>query len=98
MVFWVNATTSGALISKFVPLVPDVLLEMLPGVLPLPGSSNSTVKGKAWEGGVMAAVISVAERVAVFSTSGDVQGVFTLLPVLRNPAGKAPELALMHHW
>ena len=82
--------------TTLVALVADVLLPTLLGVLPLPGSSNSTVKGKFWEGGVMVAEILLAERVAAFSTSGDVQGVFTLLPLLRNPAGKPP--ALMHHW
>jgi hypothetical protein len=98
LVFWVNATARGALISKLVAFHADVsVTTLLPGVLALPASSNSTVKEKVWGSGVMLAETVVAARVAVFSTSGDVQGVFTLGAVLRNPAG-SPGVLLMHHW
>jgi hypothetical protein len=41
-------------------------------------------------------VMGFAAKVAAFSmSSDDVQGVFKLVPVERNPGGKAP--ALMHH-
>jgi hypothetical protein len=97
LVFWVNATARGALISKLVAFHADVsVTTLLPGVLALPASSNSTVKEKVWGSGVMLAETVVAARVAVFSTSGDVQGVFTSVPLLSNPAGKAPAL-VMHH-
>jgi hypothetical protein len=92
---WVRWIAKGELIKTLVERVADVLLAMLLGVVVLPGSSNSTVKGKFWEGGVMVEVMLVAETVAVFSTCGDAQGVFTLLPLLGNPVGKVP--ALMHH-
>jgi hypothetical protein len=41
-------------------------------------------------------VTVVAPNVAVFSTFGDAQAVFTFPPVLRKPVGNAP-LAVMHH-
>jgi hypothetical protein len=43
--FWVNATTRGALMSKLVARVASVPWDALLGVLALPVSSNSTVKG-----------------------------------------------------
>jgi hypothetical protein len=100
--FSVSTTCSGALISKFVgPTVPGVLLVVgkLLGVELFPASSNSIVYVKVWEGGVITDDTFVAPNVAEFSTCDDPgpQEVFTFVPVLTNPAGKAPPLVI-HHW
>jgi hypothetical protein len=92
------------LITKLVEFVADVLVAKvaptLVGVLALPVSSNSTVKEKFWEGGVMVAVISVAERVAVTAPIGPKveQGVLvppTVIPP--KPAGKDAVSVSTHH-
>jgi hypothetical protein len=85
--------------SKLVEFVAAWPLKTLLGVLPLPGSSNSTVKGKFWEGGVMAAVMSLDERLAVATPVGPkvVQGPLaasTVIPV--RPAGKDAAVSTHH--
>jgi hypothetical protein len=93
-------TARGAAISKLVALVADVLLARLVGVLALPVSSSSTVKGKVWEGGVIVAVISLAERLALADAVGPkvehgVPDPPTVIPV--RPAGKDAAPVFTHH-
>jgi hypothetical protein len=104
-VAWVNFTAKGALISKLVPRVADVLVAKvaptLVGVLGLPVSSNSTVKEKLCEAaGRMVAVMSLDESVAVAVAVGpkDAQGVpVPPTVIVVRPPGKDATPVFTHH-
>ncbi len=78
--------------TTLVPRVAEVALPALLGVVVLPVSSNSTVKGKVCEGGVILAVTLFEVRV---SLDAPVVGAAQLAEIPPRPAGNGP--ALTHH-
>jgi hypothetical protein len=81
---------------KLVALVADVLLATLLGVLMLPVSSNSTVKGKTWEVPVMVCVMLAEERVSVEAPVVVKDGE-QLVPIPVRPAGMDDAPVFTHH-
>jgi len=83
------------LISKAVAFTAEVAMGALAGVLALPVSSSSTVKGKLVEGGVaMDWVILVEVNV---SLAAPVVGVAQLVEIPPKPAGKEAAPVFRHH-
>jgi hypothetical protein len=83
------------LISKAVELSADVLSLVLAGVLALPVSSSSTVKGKFVKGGVEMTWVILAE--VKVSPAAPVEGEPQLVEIPPRPVGKDAAPVFTHH-